>query len=627
MSLAFAKAQEIKWGEFSQADLELESVSFDPGAKVVTLFEEGKTGLVWRNEDYLQILGIATEFHYRYKILDDNLSNFGNFIIPFYQAGEMQIENILDLQAQVSFVENGVRTLLTLSENDIKLVDLGDGYWEYRLIFPKSTKGSILEYKFIKFDRAYYSLEGWLFQGEYPKLISRYLLEVPDFLQYQLVMQGSRVRSALESSVKRDRFKWEIKDIPAFRFEPYISSPVDYVDFVEGFLSYNSMRPNPVLYSTWENLGDELLTSKEYSSYSKPTTYKKMGLTADIFYDSSKLEIAKKSFEFISTQYKVEPSIFPLPTQMLGETLKKKSGNHMDVNLLYISLLKTYDIDAELILVHQKGMGRTDLIPSPNIDQFNGSIVRLRFEDQVHFVDASDPIIPFGLVSLSKTVERGFLIKPKTSQLTAVRIPHQSVTDLEVSFDLDSLGNLDLKHKLEVTDLNVLSILESLNSPESEEENLEQEPYSVEVEDNFKYDRNLKSSYRLAIKDEGTGILVLNPFSFSTFATNLFTEEERKFPIEFQFPFTERIKVNMDLPEGFVVDEYPLPTAVRMSNDELEFYFEVVKTKDQFTIQSTIQVKEATVAPKSYAELQRFFRVASSKLSEPIVLLKTSKPQ
>lgn len=619
---AYSLAQEVKWGAYSEEELALESVPFEPNAKVVTLFEEGKTGLSWRNEQYLEVLGMATEYHYRHKILDNNSGNFGNFTIPFFQAGEMKIENILQVQAQVSYLEDGERKLKVLTENDIKLVDLGEGYMEYRIIFPNSSKGSILEYKYIKFDRSYYSLDGWLFQSEYPKLISRFLFEVPDFLKYQLVMQGAKVKSSLQTSSSRDRFIWDLRDIPSIRFEPYISSPVDYMDFVEGFLSYNSLRPNPVLYSTWENLGEELMASKEFKSFSKSTAFKKLGFDFDPFEGGSQLSTAKKIFEFVSENFMLEPSLFSFPTQTLADLIRRKSGNHVDLNLLFISILKSYEIEADLVLIHQIGMGRTDLIPSPNIDQFTASIVRFKTGDEVHYVDATDPVVPFGLVGLTKMVSRGFLVKSEESSLIPVRIPHQSTLDLKVSFGRDSIGNLDQRHEIKVTDASVLSLLESLKTPDPEED-MGPDPYLVSVEDNFRQDHYLMSSYHLPVKDEGGSVVILDPFSFSSFSTNLFTDEERKFPIEFQYPFVETITVRLDLPEGFEVDEYPSPISLSMSNNELEFNFEIVDADGIIELRSKMAVNVSSIPAKSYPELQKFFRVVSAKLSEPLVLEKS----
>jgi hypothetical protein len=100
-------------------------------------------------------------------------------------------------------------------------------------------------------------------------------------------------------------------------------------------------------------------------------------------------------------------------------------------------------------------------------------------------------------------------------------------------------------------------------------------------------------------------------------------DEERKFPLEFQYPFVETITVRLDLPEGFKVDEFPAPILVNMANRELEFSFEVVDSEGIIEPRSKLEVNVSSLSAKSYPELQQFFRVVSAKLSEPLVLEKT----
>jgi hypothetical protein len=77
----------VKWGELSEAELSLQTVAFEPEAKVVTLVEEGITGLLWNNQTF-QVLGMYTAQHFRMKILDDNVAGFGDIVIPYFHAGE-----------------------------------------------------------------------------------------------------------------------------------------------------------------------------------------------------------------------------------------------------------------------------------------------------------------------------------------------------------------------------------------------------------------------------------------------------------------------------------------------------------------------------------------------------------
>ncbi|WP_373396023.1 hypothetical protein V8V91_15585 [Algoriphagus halophilus] len=69
---------QVEFGHYSEKELALERVSFEPEAKIVTLWEEGTS--------YFMVNGLHTDFLFRYKVLDDNIENFGDIKIPFLEV-------------------------------------------------------------------------------------------------------------------------------------------------------------------------------------------------------------------------------------------------------------------------------------------------------------------------------------------------------------------------------------------------------------------------------------------------------------------------------------------------------------------------------------------------------------
>jgi hypothetical protein len=266
-------------------------------------------------------------------VLKDNLHIFGDIRIPFEPAGELMLEQILELQATISYLENGERISKMLTKEDIKLVELDQGFSEYRLIFPNVKQGSILKWKYAKLDRAYYSLEGWAFQGEYPKLKSFYALRLPNFLQYQLVVQGKRVKEAAYQSDERDLFYWEIDSIKSFRYEPYIINSLDYIDRVEGVLSRDASQGDRIVYSTWEELGNQIQGIKAFESYFKTGTMRKLGIKEGLI-GQTQLQTAENIYRYLVNEFELIPTLYALSSQSANDLVKSGKGNHLDINLL-----------------------------------------------------------------------------------------------------------------------------------------------------------------------------------------------------------------------------------------------------------------------------------------------------
>jgi hypothetical protein len=525
-------AQGSEFGVYSEAELSMEKVPFDPEASIVVLFESGISQPLYTETGYSSIVhGIYTKYHYRYKILKDNVQNFGDIRIPFYPAGELKIEQVAIVSAQVSYLEEGERVVKELSKDDIKLVELDNGFSEYRIIFPNVKKGSILEWKYEKLDRAYYSLEGWAFQGEYPKLKSYFSLKSPLFLQYQLVIQGKRVREALIQSKKRDFFEWEIDSISSFRAEPYIINPLDYLDRVEGFLSRDGSQGDQIVYSTWAELGYQIQSIKSFESYFKGNSLRKIGMNEG-FTGSTPLEIAKNAYRFVANEFELGPSVYALPTQTANDLLKSKKGNHLDINLLLLVIFQEYGIKSNLVLINQKGENRTNLIPSPFLDQFSASLIRAEIDGKMIWLDATDKTLPFGLISPKKLMPQGFLIDGKSSSLIPINLSHDSGLEINISVGRDSVDQFEYRNQAKISGLSLMSIKESQNQePETAEEN---DTYDVEVEDHFLSERYVSSSFKRHAANVDEQILIFNPFDQSIFYQNLFLDEERRFTIEFE---------------------------------------------------------------------------------------------
>ncbi|SFA80244.1 hypothetical protein [Algoriphagus aquimarinus] len=612
---------QLVFGEYSEEELALEIVSFEPEAKIVALYEGGVSNpIVDAQPGRVSVLGIATQYHYRYKILHDNVLNFGDIRIPFTRGGDLNLEQILEIQAQVSYLENGQREVRVLSDEDIKLVKLDDGSAEYRLIFPNAKKGSILEWKYVKLDRVYYSLEGWAFQGTVPKLKTMFSLLVPSFLKYQLVVQGAQVRKAMQVSDERDTFIWELDSVRSFQTEPYILNPLDYLDRVEGFLSTDLTQQNSIVYSTWEELGTQIQSMKAFGSYFKKNSFKKINIEDDLT-GATQLETAKNIYAFVSNQFELMPTVYPLPTQDFNSLLKSKKGNHLDINLLLLVVLQQYGVNANLVMINQKGENRTNLIPSPYLDQFSSSLVRVVIEGKLFWLDGTAKDIPFGLISPNKLMPKGFMIDGANSSLIPISLAHTSGFEIEIGLGKDSVNNLVYQNSAKIFGLSVQSLKEiQLNQEQEVDE--EYSAYDVTFEDSFLEKEVVQSIYKLQIKESNDQLMVLTPFEQSIFFDNLFIAETRKYAVEFEYGFSERISFRLDIPEGYELDEYPESKSISMGSNELEFTFQVTDNDGVLTFESKVLVNQSEIPVSKYKDLRRFAIVVSEQLNSPIVLKK-----
>jgi hypothetical protein len=246
-----ATAQVAEFGKFTDQELQIEKVSFEPEAKYVVLYKSG--------DSYFKYGGIHTDYFYRYKVLTDESSDFGDFRISFYR-GDNLFEQVSQVKAQVSYLDGNSRKNIRLGNEAIKEVDLGDGYFEIRIAFPQVKKGSILEFSYKKVSKMLSLLDGWGFQGEYPSLYSSYRFKAPIFFQYQMIIQGRRLAEATKVTERSNSYSWMLRDIPSLPIEPFVGSLIDYQERVDGYLfsseyyKEEELESSEIFYSSWDQV-------------------------------------------------------------------------------------------------------------------------------------------------------------------------------------------------------------------------------------------------------------------------------------------------------------------------------------------------------------------------------------
>lgn len=614
---------QVVFGEYSEEELALEMVPFEPEAKLVTLYEEANS--------YFKVNGIYTDYIHRVKVLDDNSEGFGDFRILFYK-GDFLTEDITRLKAQVSYLDEGVRKTVSLSNKiHMKEVGLGDGYFEFRIAFPNVKKGSILEYSYTKMDRSISLLDGWAFQKEIPALVSKYTFKAPDYFQYQMITQGKILQEVAQISDRKNTYSWTVRNIHSLPDEPHVGNIMDFQVRVDGYL-YSSeyvndknIETSDIFYASWSQTANKLMEGTATATYLSGKI-PKAKYPAVEFKDSTQKATAIKIFDYVSKNYKGYSSRWLEPYYTLSDLLIKKEGNSFDKNLLLSHLLKLEGIDSYIVMVNERGKGRSILIEKPYINQFRSAILLAKIEGEDVFLDAADSITPFGLVPLRKFVPRGFFMEKNKGRLDNINIKHRSGIIHLVNLAVDSLQNLQLSHTLRFLDYGAMDASDVLTNS-SYEKSLEGLGIDAEIID-FSYENQLKDKrtvtmrYKTSIENSSDKFVIMKPFELSYFAKNPFTQDNRILPIEFDYPIFESFNVSFVIPEGYELDDFPEDQVITIPSKRIKFSFQVSIAEKELKISSKFELINSTFPALEYGDLKFIMESVASKMSEPIILKK-----
>ena len=414
-------SQTPKLGEFSDSEIFLTEVAYEPDASAVILVSHG-------NSIFLSGL-LETTYFVRLKVLSEAGKENADIRIRYY-LGDQKLENISGVKAQTTNFENGKAETVKVSKDGIFEVDLDDGYKEIRISFPNVKVGSIIEYQYRKVDKNLTFIDGWTFQNKLPTLYSRYGIKMDPNLEYRTMGQGQNFSTSVEKTSEYDVYTWTLRDLRSLKEEPFMKNYRDYIDRIEFQLAtYKASGDLGVQWknvlNSWEVLGDEVI-----SYYSERGFYRNNPITKE-FLDvdlkgATQLETAQKAYYYLRNNFVIEGEDWIYPEQNLNQLLKSKVGTPVEAMLALMGVLKSEGIPCEPVLIGSKGYGRSDLVPFPFLNQFDEILLLAVLDGKPQFLDLSQADAPFGYVDLDKHVSGGLYLQKQQSKIVPIEIKHNS---------------------------------------------------------------------------------------------------------------------------------------------------------------------------------------------------------
>ncbi|WP_225444132.1 DUF3857 and transglutaminase domain-containing protein [Echinicola arenosa] len=623
---SFAQDYEVKLGKYSSEELEMTSCAFEPEAAAIVLGEQG-IGFFSNGR-------LVTEIKRRLKIFDSKAKDYADITITYYE-GENKVEAITGLKAQVMNLENGKEVITKMSKKDFFETDLGNGYKEIRFTFPNVKEGSIIEYEYDHYFENITFLDGWQFQNDIPTVFSRYKIDIPEYLDYRFLGQGEHFVVANQNRVNNfGENEWTLTNLKSVQSEPYMNNFVDYLDKIEfqlaGYKDYGNMGHYESVLSNWQKLADEIFEIDAFRSYFRNNgTFKDLA-EVDIE-GETEAEKAEYIYQLIKEKYTLNDEGGFVPDQNIKKLVTNKVGSKTELNLLMIAMLRANGIEADPLLISSKGNGRSYLVQFPFVRQFNRLIVKATIDGEVVFADTSHEHVPFGYLPLAYHVEGGFLVKEEGSDLIRMNLEHKSGIKQMVNISLEA-DSIHFGHTVRYLDYDAVSFLERNDDLDEEklEKMLDKDEVNVmglEVKDLESKRRQVESSFMVNMPmNTSAELLLINPIMVKRHKENPFKIDDRNFPVDFNYVFSDNYIANISIPEGYELDDYPEQLAISMPSGLAKFIYIPQEDTNNNVLRINVKFDLNTemVQPSDYQDLKAFMEYMVNKIQEPVVLKKKS---
>ncbi len=641
VSISCVSQQRVKatFGEPTFSEKEMTSYDKDKEASAVVLFESGKNHVEVINNR----ICLVKEVHRKIKVFDPSKFNHAEVEIYYYKSDNTR-EKVFKIKA---ITHNGEHKTFVLDQT-VYDIDINESWGIKRFTFPNIKKGSILEYTYRIESPYFFNFGDWKFQNDLPKLYTEFYAEIPGNFRYNRVLFGNEKLYLDDASLKKHCFSipgssssadcevilYAMKDLPAFKEEQYMLAEKNYKSRLSFELQdYTDFQGEKEVYSkNWKDVDSEFKHDKDLGRQLNYTNFFKDQLPTNILTIQNPLERAKAVFSFIQNHFTWNGNYRVFNDIRVKDAFDEKTGNIAEINLSLINSLEAADLNAKIIMISTRENGFPTL-KYPVLTDFNYVAVLLTIGDNKYILDATDRSTSFDVLPFRDLNVQGRVLDfRKGSYWHPIEPNKRNVHYVNSQVEADGNGNFIGKvSEIYTGHIGVLqrkAIIEASDERYVKEKNSGGAGFTIsdlKIENWKDPSEPLKESYNVTIETElvGTNVYFYPFFMEPYFKVNPFTENTRKYPMDFGFPVVNTYMVSAKLNGKYEVVGLPKSRIYKLPESAGECSVAYSHENDQINLRLNVKLNEYRFAPDYYEYLKEFFsNVIEAQNKEPIVLKK-----
>lgn len=645
----------VKYGKIAPEDFKAGGPMFDSSAKAVVIADIGSSDFAGNKKSSFSI---QFDRFTRIIILDKTGIDAATVEIPLYTSGN-DAERVEGLKAHTYNMEGGKITETKMETSAVFVEKRSKNISIMKFTLPAVKPGSIIEYNYTLISDFLFNLQDWEFQGQYPRLWSEYYTAIPEYFRYVTISQikrpfdvdkegtgGGRWSLLLgTNSVEQaeavtldgtiNTHRWVMKNVPAFKEEPFTSSPDNHISKLEFQLAMVQWPQSPpkMVMNSWEKVSEELMESFDFGAQiNKPNNWLDDDIRSITKGAKTASEKTRLIFEYVRDHMNSTGSKGIYAREDLSKVWKNKQGSVAEVNLVLACMLAHEKIKVAPVILSTKEHGFTNET-YPILPKYNYVICYVEADGHEYLLDANRKHMGFGGLHWSLYNGQGRLIDPKESSpisLLADSLQEKSSTVMNLTGTKDGTWTADVTSVLGT--YGSLDIRDEMASKEGKEAWVKKKQTEigndaqvshVEVDSLNSLMDPVTLNYIFTYKGNGEeDVIYLNPLLGEATKNNPFKSEKREYPVEMPYTINETIIVYATIPEGYVVEELPQSAKVTFNGDEGYLECMYYKSNTGFQLKFVFRLNTANFAADSYEDLRGFFGFMLKKQSEPVVLKK-----
>jgi hypothetical protein len=650
----------IKFGLPDEKDFEAKNFGADSGASAVVLCDYGTSHFGSTAGE----MCIISERITRIKILKKAGYEYATVEVPLYHKNE-NAEKLSNLRG-FTYLRGAdgkiIKTKLEGGDFDEKRTD---NLNVRKFTLPNVREGAVIEYAYTVRSTFFNNYQDWTFQREVPTRWSEYRSSIPQMYQYKILYQGylplafNEVTVGSESMVLNDKLsenagvgagmnvgtyglsmsteqhRWVVRDAPAFREEPYITTANDYLARMTFELAGIQMPNQPYrdLMDSWPNKNKALLDHEFFGQTLASSKFLAPVVAPLVAKYPDPAARAAAVRELIIKAVKYDGTNRYTATTSLKRSYEQHRGTAADVNLLLIAALREAGLSTQPMLLSTRSHGHVSQ-EYPLLEQFNYVVALVELPDQKELLlDATEPLLPAGMLPRRCLNKVGHTVPSTGDGRWVSLVPNQRYSHYqEINLALDTEGNLSGQVREEHGGYAGLEVREKLQEL-GEKKYVSQlaashpgwEVPSYTMKGVAEPEHSLALSYEMKQAANTTGaaqelyVAPLEPFGERQ---NPFRHEDRSYPVDIGMYQQDMIRVTLKLPQGYTAELPKAATLVLPDNGGRYMFVATNPAPGTVQLISRLSLDKPVYTATEYQALRELYRQMLAKQAEALVVKK-----
>jgi len=596
----------IKYGKVDLEDLKMTVYEPDTSASAVVLCKYG----YFNGNDY-KFTTIT-----RVKILKKSGVSLSEFSFPGKE--DMQV------RGKVYNLENGEIVEEKLKNESIFKLKVTEDYYKMRVALPNIKVGSVYDIETTQFLLP----SDFAFQREIPIRHCELQLDPTNEIEY-------RKRSRGFIMIKSDGPNTFVLDnVPAFKEEPYMDSKENYVaKFEFDILDIHFPGYYKGFTTSWEAVNKRLRGNSYFGG----------ALTNGVgALNALKKEIEEKysdpydkmiaAYEAIKeVKYNEIESLYA-SEEHLGGVYKDKKGNSAEINMMLYQLLQKLDVYALPVAISTRDNGTLHQF-YPSLEKLNYMFIQAKIGDKKYLLDATEELMPAGMVPLRCLNKSGRLINNESGKWIDLRTDKKDkssfIFNLTLNDNLEAEGTMQSSksdysaYYFRKNYKNYASSDKFLEAMEFDHPGLRIKDYSfTDLDSIYKDVREMYTVKINNVAQQVGNMVMINPFLFEKIKDNPFKLEERQYPVDFAYQEEKTLVSNFTIPDGYVFETVPQPARIVLPEKAGSALIAYSVMGNRVSVTYKFMINKTVFTPEEYTLLKQLFALIIEKQSEPIVIKK-----